>query len=382
MTRIVIDGRYLVGRPSGIGAYVKALIDHAPALTPGFEYELWLKEGAPSAGVSSAAVTERFVPAAPNSLPTLLWPDRLADLSTADVFHATFNILGRGIPCPVVTTIHDIMWLMKPHLCEGISPALPFLTAFYGAGILQAIHRSTRVIAISQATADTIVQRFPSVAPRLRVIHHGIEPRFRPAADEAARHAATRQFVGEGQSYLLVIGQNTPSKNHAAVLEAFAAAGLPSHVRLVLLQRLYQRGRWGTLRAPELLRLARRLGIADRVQFLERVPDEDVVRLYQGALALVQFSRFEGFGMPALEACASGTPVIASDIAPLVEVLGGAAVHASLEGPGLAHAMKRIASEPSLRRELSERGLERASGFSWTKCAAAHAAVYQEAAAA
>ncbi len=384
MTRVVIDGRYLVGRPSGIGAYVKAIIDRAPTFTPDWQYELWLKRGAPSAKIEAPNVTERFVDAPPNSLPTVLWPGRLADLSSVDVFHATFNILGRGIPSAVVTTIHDIMWLMHPTLCEGISPAMPFLTAFYAAGILQAVHRSDRIVAISQATADTLAQRFPKQKHKVRVIHHGIEPRFRPTtghAEQAAVEAAAKALVGDDSRYFLVIGQNTPSKNHAAVLEAFAAANLPQNVRLVLLQRLYQRGRFGTLRDPELLRLARRLGIEHRVKFLERVSDDDVVRLYQGALALIQFSRFEGFGMPALEACASGTPVIASDIAPLVEVLGGAAVHARLDGPELMQAMQRLASDPSLREDLRGRGLERSRDFSWDKCAQLHLEVYREAAA-
>ena len=115
--------------------------------------------------------------------------------------------------------------------------------------------------------------------------------------------------------------------------------------------------------------------------WLPAVGGPELVELFQGALALIQFSRLEGFGMPALEAMACGTPVVASDIAPLVEVLGGAALHVPLQAAALAAALRRIVEEDGLRAELSARGVERAAGFSWDRCAAGHLEVYREAAA-
>ena len=125
----------------------------------------------------------------------------------------------------------------------------------------------------------------------------------------------------------------------------------------------------------------RELGIDDRVKFLPRLDDSQLLALFQSALALVQYSRFEGFGMPAVEALACGTPVIASEIAPLVEVLGGAAVHVPLEQRELTKALERIAGEPTLRAELSAQGLERSKAFDWDRSAARHLEVYREAAA-
>jgi glycosyltransferase involved in cell wall biosynthesis len=100
----------------------------------------------------------------------------------------------------------------------------------------------------------------------------------------------------------------------------------------------------------------------------------------QSATCLVQPSRYEGFGMPVAEAMACGTPVIASDIAPLREVAAGAALHVPQDLAALAAAMRRLVHEPALRDELRAKGLARARSLSWDRCAAQHLEVYREAA--
>ncbi len=378
--RVSIDCRYVRQRPSGIGAYVRALIDRLPDLDRTTQFQLWVDPRAPRPLSRDDNVSETVVRPPANGLSTLFVPSRLVDLTEIDVLHEPFNILGRGIPCPTVVTIHDLMWLESPSDAEGLSLATPFKAVFYADGIRRALSKGTRLIAISQATAEAIRRIEPAAAKRVRVIPHGVEPRFRPAVEQrAARELAERRLGIRGR-YLLVVGQNTPSKNHVAVLEAFAAARLPRDVHLVMLQRLYRGRRIGVLRATRLDERARQLGVADRVVFPEHVSDDTVVGLLQGAQALVQFSRYEGFGLPGLEALACGTPVIASDIPPLVEVLGGAALHVPLSREKLARAMERLLRDPGLSHELSARGPERAREFSWERSAAMHFDVYREAA--
>lgn len=370
--KVTVDCRYVRERPSGIGAYVQALVDRLPALCPRARFSLWVDPRAPRPLSPSPRVTETVVRAPANGLRTLLCPTLLADVGDADVLHAPFNLLGRGLPCPTVVTVHDLMWLVAPALSEGLSPVTPFKALFYRDGIVRALRHATRLVAISNATADSIRAFDPAAARRVRVIPHGVEPRFRPPADRDALARRIAEGFGIVEPYLLVVGQNTPSKNHLAVLRAFAGAELPARVRLVFLQRLYRDG--------SLSRLARRLGVEARVVSLPTAGADDVVALVQGALALVQFSRFEGFGMPALEAAACGTPVVASDIAPLVEVLGGAGLHVPLSVSALAGALRRIAHDAALRAELSARGLERSRDFSWDRSAAQHLEVYRDAA--
>jgi glycosyltransferase involved in cell wall biosynthesis len=372
--RASIDARYLRERPSGIGAYVRALVDRIPALAPDDRFQLWVHPRATRPLTRAPNVSEHVVRAGANSLPTLLWPSRLVDLEGVDVLHEPFNLLGRGVRASTVVTLHDLIWVLTPSASEGLSLATPFQAAFYRDGILRALRSATRVVSISRATADAVHMFMPEASRRVRVIPHGVEARFRPAEDvEASRREAAR-LIGTGDPYFLVMGQNAPYKNHEGILEAFAAADLGPRVRLVLVQRLYAGGR--------LARRARELGLEGRVIWPDRPSDDGVLALLHGALALVQFSRFEGFGMPAAEAMAAGTPVVASDIAPLVEVLAGAGLHVPLDPRALASALRRLADTPSLREELRGRGLERARELSWDKSARDHLDVYREAAAA
>jgi glycosyltransferase involved in cell wall biosynthesis len=371
--QVAIDCRYVRERPSGIGAYVQALVDRLPELAPRDEFQLWVDPRAPRPLSAALNVKETLVGAPANGLRTLLCPEKLADLARADVLHAPFNILGRGLGCRTVVTVHDLMWLVAPALAEGRSALTPLKALFYRDGILRALRSATRLVTISNATADAVSRLMPEARQRLRVVPHGVEARFRPPADRARLRAELASRFGLDAPYLLVVGQNTPSKNHDAVLRAFAAAALPERVRLVFLQRLY-RSRLGGLAA-----LARRLGVEQRVLSLPAARAGELVELVQGATALVQFSRFEGFGLPALEAMACGTPVVASDIPALVEVLGGAALHVPLRIAALSEALGRLLADAPLRSELGLRGLERSRQFCWDRSAALHLEVYREA---
>jgi glycosyltransferase involved in cell wall biosynthesis len=368
--KIVLDARYVRERPSGIGAYVRSLVDRLPALAPEAQFEFWAHRLAERPLSTAPNVRERTVDAEPNSLGTVFWPTRLAPLADAGLFHAPHNILGRGIRCPTVVTVHDVMWLLEPRLLPW-GTRLP-KQLFTPAAIRHGLRRATRIITVSNASADAIRRVAPSCSARLRVIPQGFDTSFAAPLDEAGSRAQAERLLGTGAAYLLVIGQNSPSKGHRVALEAFAAVARRD-LRLVLVQR--------RLPGRGLHSLASRLGVLDRVHWLPLLPPADVVTLVQSAMALLQPSLAEGFGLPALEAMASGCPVVASDIPALRELLGGAGV---LVAPGdsraLAAAIRRLVEEPGLRGELRERGLARARDFSWDRNARATLEVYREAA--
>jgi glycosyltransferase involved in cell wall biosynthesis len=263
-----------------------------------------------------------------------------------------------------------------------MSVTRPFSAAFFRDGIVRALRESTRIHAISQATADVIALHFPEVSGRVRVIPHGIDARYRPPEDREKVRAAVLERIGlqSDDVYFLVVGQNAPYKNHADILRAFSGAKLGPGVKLVLLQRLNQRGRFGWSTTSALYPLSVQLGIQDQVVWLSQISDAEILQLLQSACGLIQYSLCEGFGMPALEAAACGTPVIASDIAPLVEVLGPEGLCVSLEPAALSKALQRVAREPALRQELSEAGVSRSRDFCWDRCAGAHLELYREAA--
>jgi len=371
--KVVLDARYIREQPSGIGAYVRALVDRLPALAPDDTFELWAHPLAPRPLSSAPNVIERSLHVGANSPQTLLWPSRLAPLDGADLFHSPHNILGRGIRCPTVVTIHDLMWRFRPHLSEP-NPVVRLVRApFFASGIELALRRASRIVTISNASADDIARLVPAARRRVVVIHLAADSIFAPPppAEERAARARASEVVGGDSPYFLLIGQNAPYKAHDLAMRAFAAASPRGALLGVVQRRMPGRG---------LDRLARELGIEDRMRWFSTLPIGDLVALIQHATALVQPSLDEGFGMPVLEAMASGCPVIASDIAPLREVSAGAALHVPVRDvAALAAAMRRVASDGPLRAELSAKGLERARAFSWDRCARETLAVYRDA---
>jgi glycosyltransferase involved in cell wall biosynthesis len=368
--RFVIDARYVELKPSGIGRYVEALIERLPKLAPDEHFELWTHPERPQP-VAFDNVHCRPVAAPADGLRTLLTPTLLGQLDPRDVLHCPFNLLGRGLPCATVVTIHDLMWLEQPQLVERRPLMRRVRQPYYQRGMRWALERATRLIAISEATRARMLAILPECAPRVRVTHNAADPRFAPAADAAAAAARAAAILGSAAPYYLVVGKNEPYKGHELAIEAFARAARDDEL-LVLIQR--------TSGAEGLAGVAERCGVSKRLRFLPVVTGDDLVSLLQAARALLQPSIVEGFGIPALEAMACGCPVIGSDTPALVEVLGGAGLHAKVgDAAALGDALTRLQA-PGVAEELRQRGLSRAQDFSWQRTAVATLEVYREAA--
>ena len=370
--RFVLDARYVGPAPSGIGNYVRALVDRLPTLAPSDQFRFWAHPGAPAPLSRAPNACQRTVRAPANGLRTLLCPSVLDRLEPDDVVHFPSNILGAGLSCAAVATIHDVMWLDHPEYIEPHPLLRGVRRNFFGSGIRRALRQATRILTVSHASADEIVRHAPAARPRLRVTQNACEPRFRPAADPDRALVRAASLLNSDAPFFLVLGRNQPSKGHALAVRAFAGAAVAGE-RLVLGERQHSGRGLG--------RLASELGVADRIHWIGAVPEDDVIVLIQSARALLQPSLAEGFGMPALEAMACGCPVIASDIPPLREVLGGAGVYVK---PGdtidLGRALRLVADEAGRREEMRGHGLERAKLFSWERTARETLEAYREAA--
>lgn len=372
--KIAVDCRYICQRPSGIGAYVRALVERVPTLAPDLSFLFWRHPTAPEGKLSAAPnVTEHASFGTPNEPISLIFPS-LFGPTKADVFHSPHNILGRGIGAKsaAVTTVHDLMWVVTPELCDDVAWRRAIRAPFFQAGIRMALENSTRILTVSQASADAIVRHDKSAHGRVFVTHNAADPWFRPTDDHASAQAEAAKIIGSSAPFFLLVGQNAPSKGHALAIAAFAQVARPED-RLVLVQRLFS--------GQALDKLAEKLGVRDRLVVLPALKQESLVTLLHAARALLQPSYAEGFGMPALEAMASGCPVITSDIPPLVEVLGGAGLHfTSGSAENLGQAMRQLMDSPSLTNEIRLRGIERAKSFSWDTTAKITVDVYREAA--
>ena len=369
MPRILIDCRYLNGRPSGIGEMVLALATYLPRQAPDLQFTFLTNAAAPQPLRSDSNVTCLQVTAPANGPGTMWFMPGLVDLDDIDLFHAPANILPAGLTMPTVTTIHDLMWLEHPEWC---SPGLlhPVRKAFFAGGIRRALRRSTAIAAISDATATAITRHFPDAAMRTHVTLSGVSEDFAPVQRNAGVLAGCG--LDPERRYILVVGQYAPYKNHDGAIRAFTAAcKTVDDIDLVLVQRQGPS-------SASLLKLARRLGMGDRIRFTGPVERAELIQLYSSAELLLHPSLCEGFGNPVIEAMACGCPVITSSISAMPEVAGGAALLADPHDTNdLARQIGEVLGDDGLAQDLRRRGHARAHEMRWEKFAKANLAIYR-----
>ncbi len=226
----------------------------------------------------------------------------------------------------------------------------------------QAVQQAEYVCAISEFTRACLIERLGVAPSKVVTVPLAADPAYRPEPC-SCDPAVLRKYRLPHRGFLLFPGHTWKHKNHRAAIEALRL--LRSKYGLTI--PLVCTG--GAREAqPELEKQVREAGLQDWVLFLGYCPQEDMPALYRAAACLVFPSLFEGFGMPVLEAMASGCPVVCSNAASLPEVAGDAALLVNpADEEALAEAVRSILLSPDLRRELVRRGLERAKLFTWRR---------------
>ncbi len=328
--RIAIDCRK-VG-DYGIGTYIRGLIGQLALLEANQTY---IALGPRSIGsLLPSRFEHEVVDAGHYSIRELFAVARAIQAARADLFHAPHYVVP-FTNVPVVVTIHDLIHLHQPQRNPLARPYANWM-------LRRAVRKSSRVITVSHAVATELIDELGADAARIVVAPNGIDDRF---------HAAT---VEEESRAFLYVGNDKPHKGVEALVRAFREVRAVSpELRLLLVGSAFQR-------------FAAEPGIECR----GFVGDDALPSLYRNALALVQPSDEEGFGLPAAEAMASGVAVITSDATALIEITGDAALHVRRgDHAELAAAMLRVARDSRLRRELGARGVQRARSFTWKRCA-------------
>ncbi len=260
-------------------------------------------------------------------------------------------------PVPAVVTAHDLGYLHYPEK-HPVGERL-----YLDWSTRHSARTARRVIAVSRATAHDLITLNGVPMGKIRVVHSGVDSLLKPV-DNPAQVAALCGRLGINGPYVLHVGRVQPRKNLARLVEAFAQ--IRDCVKDLVLV-LAGREVWGRRR---LLERIRELGLADRVIMPGYVAESDLAALYSGARVYAFPSLYEGFGFPALEAMACGTPVVCSNTASLPELVGDAALTvAPTDVDALAGALQRLLLDESLRQTMIARGLERARLFSWESCA-------------
>lgn len=333
MKRVVFDADVLGRQRTGDETYVRNLLRELAPLVA-------------EADVGLVAVTRRpdLVPAGiepfelrarSQELRMALSLPRVLRRLGADLCH-TQHALPLRPPCPCVVTVHDLSFVRDPGLMSW-KDRLVFQRV-----VPHAVRRASRVFTVSERTKADLIELFGVPPEKVVVTPNGVDPGFAP---------------GDGpHDYVLTVGAIQKRKNQLAALEAATAIGMP----LIVV---------GPEKDPALAAELRRRG----ARLEGYVEDTRLAELYRGAACVVQSSRHEGFGLPVLEAMASGTPVVAVPDPALREVAGDAAVF--VEESALADGIRQALRE---RDRLVSAGLERARAFSWRAAAERTFAVYRE----
>jgi glycosyltransferase involved in cell wall biosynthesis len=269
----------------------------------------------------------------------------LRELTRQDLFFSPGYNSPLFSASPFVFTIHDLSHVYCPE-----NSSLP-IRLYYATLTKRACQRAASILTVSEFTRSQIVE-WSGVRPeKVFNVGCGVDGAYRPDGNS----------YGLTFPYLLCVSNRKRHKNEFRVVQAFAHAALPSEMHLVFTGSP----------THELSAHLERHAVTSRVHFVGVVPESKLPSLYRGAVALVFPSLYEGFGLPVLEAMASGTPVVTSNITAMPEVAGGATLlvdPTSVEQ--IAATIGRIVSDAALRRRLREKGLERASQFSWPKTVA------------
>ena len=272
-----------------------------------------------------------------------------------DLFHGPAFVLPKTCPVPSVVTIHDLVFRLFPETIPSVK------RWYYQRVIPRSIARADLVLADSASTARDLETCLGVAPSRIRTVHLGVGERFFSAPDPGSMEKVRRRYQLP-RRFILSLGTLEPRKNLPLLFRAYAdlLAEIPKAPELVVFGR---RG-WGV---TGLEREIRRLGLAARVLLRGFAAEEDLPGLYHLATLFVCASRYEGFGLPVLEAMASGAPVVAGDHSSLPEIAGttGAALVDVREPQALGHRMAELLADPAAAREQAERGRHRAREFAW-----------------
>ncbi len=296
------------------------------------------------------------------SVDEILFLARQANKDGVQVFHEPHYTLPAGLASSSVVTIHDLIHIRFPRVH-------PFRKAYALAMISHAVKHSSRVIVDSEFTKIDILKSFSVDERKIEVIYLGIGAEFKPLKAPKGMKDFRKRFHLDNP-YILFVGNAMPHKGLEHLLGAFALLRHREMNLAIIGGRLSQ--------SESLAARAKALGISDRIRELGRVSSEDLVLAYNEAEVFVLPSLYEGFGLPAIEAMACGTPVVSSDGGALPETVGDAAVvfHRGSEGE-LADSIDQVLRDSRLCRTLIAEGLRNVRRFSWKETAKRTLQVYE-----
>ena len=372
--KVAIDIRRMT--EFGIGTYIRNVVRTLARLDRDSKYFL--------VGETSKVAECGPLPANFHSVPLVLGDNtvkgamdfraivRRLDVDVVHVPHLYW--MPRGLRCPYVLTVHDLL----DHLygSHGESPLRRSLHFYLTRHVLRG---AARIMAVSQFTKNEIHKLLAVPDERIEVVYNAIDERFLHGHASQSDRELIAQRYQVNYPFILYAGAIRPHKNVVRIIEAFsslknelAKEDLFSDLKLIIIGD-------DLSSHPRLRRTVVRSGVQNDVRFLGFVPIEVLRIFYDVAKVFVFPSLYEGFGLPPLEAMAHGTPVVTSNTSSLPEVVGNAALIVNPENVfEIRRALQRALLEPELRESMKLRGYEQAKHFSWTESVARILEIYRE----
>ena len=357
--RIGIDARPLAKRRTGIGNYVFNVLKELKEIDSENEYFLYSNKAFSLPFEEDERWHKCIYPSRIGTLWYCICLPQILRKDGIDTFWGTQHVLPFGNRSIMyLLTVHDLAMYYFPKAAAGYNYIVNRLLLPYS------VHKADNIIAVSISTQNDLINKLGTDERKISVIYEAADKRFMPADIASAKKKAAAKY-GINEDYILYLGTLEPRKNVPLLLEAYKKymdMNLSGH-RLVLAGG---RG-W---KYEEIFRLADRLDLSKKVIFPGYVEDEDLTDLYSAASLFVFPSKYEGFGLPVLEAMSCSIPVITSNVSSLPEVAGQAAILTDPEDPDmLAANIRSVLTDEKLQMELKAKGIRQSGKFSWQDCA-------------
>jgi glycosyltransferase involved in cell wall biosynthesis len=346
--KIVVDGSGLARPRAGVGVYTTQVLHAMHVDRPDSRMTVF---GPPGGFVHVPDAGYRPMPRTRLIGRHMQWPALIRQLKP-DAYFGAAGVLPLGdVGCPSVITVHDLAIYRNSGWFPGRQP----LSTRYV--VPRSVLRADVVIAVSENTAQDVVDVFGIPRSKIEVVPHGVAASFAPMSAEDL--AAARARLKLPERFILFVGTIEPRKNLETLLEAWAM--MRDRPDLVVV------GAWGWLYEPIRERMER---MGPRLHHVGGLDPADLPAVYNLARVLAHPAWYEGFGLPPLEAMACGTPVVVSDRSSLPEVVDGAGLVVPADEPDAwRKALERVVGDTDLAADLKRRGILRAAQFSWRRAA-------------